>query len=146
MIKKPSTPPARTPLPRARPGPKPASPENARDFRLMMRFHPDLIEMLDIRARERGETRTRMIERILVSFLKADPRNPKMDAAGRIQADADPPASRAGDPMRFGAAWARWVTLNDMLLGFRPPDDWIDDGAGYIEWSKRATPDDPNAG
>jgi hypothetical protein len=140
MVKKPSKPPARTPLPRNRPGPKPAAPEDARDFRLMMRLHPDLIDMLDIRANERGETRTRLVEKILVGFLRSDPRNPRMDAAGRIQADAGAPL-RATDPIKFGSAWARWQSLNEVLLNFRVPDEWATDEAGYVEWAKRATPD-----
>ena len=147
MVKKPSPKSAefrKPPLPRKRPGPKPPSPEDARDFRYMMRLHPDLIELLDIQAAERGETRTRFIEKILVGFLRADPRNPRTDAAGRIQADAGASLSAVNDPIKFGTAWALMQSLNQAILNASIPDDWATAEGGYAVWASRALPTDPN--
>ncbi|MEH2499572.1 hypothetical protein V1294_006051 [Bradyrhizobium sp. AZCC 1678] len=115
--------------------------DEIREGRLMMRVHADLVHMLDIRAKERGESRSRYIEKLLVAFLRADPRNPKIDAVGRIDAEAPAPL-KAPDPLRFGERWARWVDINDKLLGFRVPDEWLDDEWGYFEWAKRAVDND----
>ncbi|MGY3356276.1 hypothetical protein ACVWZK_002939 [Bradyrhizobium sp. GM0.4] len=110
-----------------------------RGGRLMVRIHPDLLELLSLRAAERGESRARFMERIIVGFLRADPRNPKMDPAGRIDPAAPPPIK--ADPIRYGAAWSRWEQLNEQMFSFRPPADWLDDEAGYAMWAKRAHPD-----
>ena len=107
------------------------SAEGLREGRLVMRVQQSLNDLIDIRARERGESRSRFIERLLVAFLQADPRNPKIDPWGRILTDG-PPISKAGEPARFGAAWARWVTLNDSLLGFRVPDAWMDEESDFV--------------
>jgi hypothetical protein len=108
------------------------STEGLRDGRLVMRVQQSLNDLVDIRAKERGESRSRFIERLLVAFLQADPRNPKLDPWGRILTDG-PPISKTGDPARFGAAWARWVALNDQLLGFRIPDSWMDEPADFVQ-------------
>jgi hypothetical protein len=117
--------------------------DEVREARLVMRVHQDLIDMLDIRSRERGESRSRFIERLMVAFLAADPRNPKLDPWGRILTDG-PPVSKAGDPVRFGAAWSRWTALNENLLGTRIPDSWLDEEAGFVD--QQRTGRQPNDG
>lgn len=111
----------------------------------MMRVHDDLLKLLDVRARERGESRSRFIEKLILAFLEADPRNPRLDPVGRINPDAPAPISKAGEPLKFGAAWSRWCDLNLTLLGFRVPDRFLDDEAGHAMWeakSQRADPGD----
>ncbi|MCG2645197.1 MULTISPECIES: hypothetical protein [Bradyrhizobium] len=107
------------------------SPEGLRDGRLVMRVQQSLNDLLDIRAKEKGESRSRYIERLLVAFLQADPRNPVLDPWGRILSDG-PAISKAADPVKFGAAWARFVALNDSLFDFRPPDRWLEEPPGFI--------------
>jgi hypothetical protein len=97
-----------------------------------MRVHHDLLDLVDIRARERGETRSRFIERLLVAFLQADPRNPRIDAWGLILSDG-PAIGKIGDRIRFDAAWSKLCNLNETLLGFRPPDGWLDEEPGFVD-------------
>jgi hypothetical protein len=147
MVKKGSTFP-RPPVnkdgrPRRKPG-KPANPDDVRTERLSMRVHPDLAAILTARARERGITRSQYIEQLLVGWVKIDPRNPKIDAIGRIDVDAAPPLSMRLEPLKFGERWARLATVMEALLGMRPADEWIEDEHGYFEWAKRAAPEDTN--
>jgi hypothetical protein len=67
-----------------------------------MRVHLDLLELVDIRARERGESRSRFIERLLVAFLQSDLRNPKNRSLGLILSDGRA-IGKVGDPGRFEA-------------------------------------------
>jgi hypothetical protein len=115
----------------------------AREDRIMMRMHPDLVRMIDIRSRERGESRSRFVERLVVAFLKADPRNPKLDAVGRVDPDAPPPLSKAGEPMKFAERWTTFKRLNDELLGFRIQDEFLDDEAGHALWEEKSQRVDP---
>lgn len=116
--------------------PRPSKPsgadDTAREGRLVTRMHQPLLDLVDIRARERGESRSRYIERLLVAYLSADPRNPRLDPHGRILTDG-PPISKAGDPVRFGAAWSRWVALNENLLGIRVPDGGLDEPPEFVD-------------
>jgi hypothetical protein len=106
--------------------------DRIREGRLVMRVHHDLLDLVDIRARERGESRSRFIERLLVAFLQADPRNPKIDPWGLILGDG-PAIGKVGEAVRFEAAWLKWSTLNETLLGLRVPDGWLDEEPGYVD-------------
>jgi hypothetical protein len=132
----------RSKLPRAKPKLPPSA--DARAHRHMMRMHPHLTELLDVRAAEREETRSRFIEKILVAYLRADPRNPRIDGAGRIVADAPPPLSVAVDPIKFGEKWATWKRLNDELFGIRLSDDLVEDQGGYAVWLHHTDREDLN--
>ena len=110
-----------------------------RSDRLMMRMHQDLVKLLDARSAEAGESRSRYIEKLLIAFLRLDPRNPKMDPWGRIDATAPPPIKT--DKIIFGEKWSRWKDINERLLGFRVPDEWLDDERGYAAWAERAVPE-----
>lgn len=117
-------------LPRG-PG-RPPSGEDGRDHRLMMRVNSSLVDLIDIRARERGESRSRFIEKLLIGFLRADPRNPKLDASGRILTDG-PAISRAHEAVRFGAAWVKFAAVNDALFGLKIPDEWMEEAPGFVD-------------
>ncbi|MCA6098169.1 hypothetical protein [Bradyrhizobium australafricanum] len=119
------------------------STEGLRDGRLVMRVQQSLNDLVDIRARERGESRSRFIERLLVAFLQADPRNPELDAWGRVLTDG-PTLSKAHDAVRFGAAWAKFVALNESLLGFKPPDRWLDEPSDFVARQMGAYVADPD--
>jgi hypothetical protein len=130
------------PLPRPKRG-RPFSGEEPRDHRLMMRVNQSLSDLCDIRAAERGESRSRFIERLLLAYLKLDPRNPRLDQHGRILTDG-PAVSRAGDPVGFGAAWSRWVALNENLFQWKPGDDLRDEPADAVLLRRGGRPLQPD--
>jgi hypothetical protein len=118
--------------------------DELRTGRLMMRVHDDLLRLLDVRARERGESRSRYIEKLLLAFLEADPRNPPLDPVGRIDGDAKPPISKTGEALKFGERWARYSDLNLQLLRYRVPDKFLDDEWGYVMWEEKSQRSDEN--
>lgn len=117
-----------------------AAGDSIRSDRLMMRMHEDLVKLLDARSKESGESRSRYIEKLLIAFLKLDPRNPRMDPWGRIDAEAPPPLQKP-DPIKYGERWHKWVDMNERLLGFRVPNEWLEDERGYVLWAERAVPE-----
>jgi hypothetical protein len=131
-----------TPLPRPKRG-RPPTGEDARDHRMMMRVHSALIDLVDIRAAERGDSRSRFIEKLLIAYLKADPRNPRLDPNGRILTDG-PAFSRTADPVRFGAEWARWSAINENLFGWKPPDELRDEPADFVHLRRGGRPLQPD--
>jgi hypothetical protein len=142
MVKDSKTPPKPGKLPRVRRGRPPTS-EDARDHRMMMRVHSGLIDLVDIRAAERGDSRSRFIEKLLIAYLKQDPRNPKLDPNGRVLTDG-PTVSRAGDPVGFGASWSRWVALNENLFQWKPGDDLRDQPADFVDLRRGALARQPD--
>ncbi|WP_339037514.1 hypothetical protein WHZ78_07300 [Bradyrhizobium symbiodeficiens] len=131
------------PLPRKKNPTQPLG-SGTRTDRLMMRMHEELVLLLNARAEEAGESRSRYIEKILVGFLRTDPRNPRIDSFGRIDASAPPPLSARNDGMKFGEKWSRWRDLNVGLGLPAPPDELIEDDTGYNMWAERAVMPDPN--
>ena len=118
------------PLPR-RYGPV-AKPEERRGDRLTLRMHPDIMELLARRAAERGVSRSHLVEQILVGFMKADPRNPRLDPVGRILHDAESPLTlRERSPVQLADRWQRYSTAHNIIIGSPPPSDWLDDLDGY---------------
>ena len=119
--------------PRAKPG-KVARPDDNKTDRLIMRLHPDVTALLDFRAEEKGLTRSKYVEQLLVGFLGSDPRNPRMNAIGKIDRAAAPPlAQREASPHRFAERWQRFVSGHSGIFGAPPPLDWSDDGDRF--WS-----------
>jgi hypothetical protein len=125
-------------FPRLKTGPR-FNPDTARSDRLFMRIHPDMMELFDLRAEEKGMTRSKYVESILVGFMKSDPRNPKISAVGHIDRTAPlPEAMREENPHRFAERWQRFNTACTAVLGSPPPTDWYDETERY--W--RPTPVD----
>ena len=120
-----------------------AGADSIRSDRLMMRMHEDLVKLLDARSAESGESRSRYIEKLLIAFLRMDPRNPRMDPWGRIDPTAPAP-TMAHNQIIFGEKWSRWCDLNERLGYPKPPPEWLADERGYVLWAERALPDDPN--
>jgi hypothetical protein len=109
-----------------------AKPDQARGDRLTLRMHPDIMEILAMRAAERGVSRSHLVEQILVGFMRADPRNPKLDPVGRIAEGAEPPlALRERSPVQLADRWRKFVTAHEIVIGAPPPADWLDDPSGY---------------
>ena len=118
--------------PRAKPG-KPARPGEVRSDRLIMRIHPDLLQVLSIRAREKGLTRSQYIEQILVGWARLDPRNPRVDMIGKFDPAAPSPEElRSRSSFRFADLWTKFGTVSRLLLGAPPPAEWVDDGNGPV--------------
>jgi hypothetical protein len=119
--------------PRAKPGKTPR-PDDNKTGRLMMRLHPDVNEILDLRAEEKGLTRSKYVEQLLVGFLGSDPRNPRMNAIGKIDRSGQTPlAQRDASPHRFAERWQRFVGGYSGIFGAPPPVDWSEDGDRF--WS-----------
>jgi hypothetical protein len=77
-------------------------------------------------------SRSHLVEQILVGFMRADPRNPKMDAVGRIADGAEPPlALRDRVPLQVADKWQKFVTAHTIVIGSPPPQDWLDDPDTY---------------
>lgn len=107
-------------------------PPDGKANRLTLRMHPDIMEILSARAVERGVSRSHLVEQILVGFMRADPRNPKMDAVGRIVDGAEPPLSlRERAPLQVAEKWQKFVTAHAIVIGAPPPQDWLDDKDSY---------------
>lgn len=132
------------PLPRKKNATLPYAAGTTREDRLMMRMHVELVELLNKRSAEAGESRSRFIEKILVGYLKSDPRNPRIDPWGRIDPTAPPPLSARNDAIKFGERWSSWKELNVRLGLPPPPDEWVESDVGYNMWAARANPTDPN--
>lgn len=114
---------------------KPAAPEREdaiRSERLALRAHRDLMRLLSLRASEEGITRSAMIERMLISYLALDPRNPRLDPMGRIvEEDQLPWEARKADVLRAAERWQKFSTVHEVLFGHPAPKRWFEDGDSY---------------
>src|SRR3984893_4480053 len=108
---------------------KAADAGDTRTERLVLRVHPDLVEVLTERAREKGITRSAYVEQLLVGWVRLDPRNRRLDAIGKFVPDApDPDDVKRRSPLSFAERWQKFSTASQLLLGAPPPSDWFDDG------------------
>jgi hypothetical protein len=143
MVKKPVTPRGPMPdinrdgTPRAKPGKLPR-PEDVKSDRIIMRVHSDLLMILDARAKERGLTRSKYLEQLLIGWAKSDPRNWRLDSIGRRIPNLPAPRGlRKMDPLKFADRWQKFATAHTVLFGAPPPSDWFDQDDNYL-------PDDLN--
>ena len=114
------------------PRPSAEAASEAKANRLTLRMHPDILEILSIRAAERGVSRSHLVEQLLVGMMKADPRNPRMDAVGRIISDAETPlALRERSPVQLADRWRKFATAHEIVIGAPPSQDWLDDERTY---------------
>jgi hypothetical protein len=96
-------------------GRRPGDPAARRDYRFVMRMHPDLADVLNQLADETGLSRALFVERVLISFVNQDPRH-RLDHIGRsIKMDA--PTTTHGTLASFGRAWQRWQALRHDVIG-----------------------------
>jgi len=99
----------------SRRGRRPGDPEAKRSERLVLRVHPDLIDALNGSADEAGLTRSLFIERILVTYIRQDPRYSDMDAMGRrSEGVAAPPLASVRS---FEQRWDRFAAMRRAALG-----------------------------
>jgi hypothetical protein len=130
-------------LPKKKTGPAPKVADEIRSNRLTLRTHDDLMALLSVRAREQGVSRSAYIERLLTAWLRADPRNPKIDNMGRTPAGAPEPRQlRARDPMRTAEQWTKYSHAHEIVFGHPPPRPWLDDLDSYWPVASRGPYDD----
>jgi hypothetical protein len=99
-------------------GRRPGDPGAKRSDRLVLRVHPDLIDALNASADEAGLSRSLFIERILVSYIKSDPRYADMDHMGRRRPT---PGSAAQTSLRsFEQRWDRFTAIRRAVVGDIP--------------------------
>jgi hypothetical protein len=120
--------------PKRKPG-KPPRPGEVRTEKLVMRVHPDLMELLTESAREKGVTRSAYVEQLLVGWVRLDPRNRRVDMIGKYAPDA--PDQKKVSPFAFYERWRRFAEASRLLLGAAPPADW------YPPEMDIPDPDDP---
>ncbi|MDO9442268.1 MAG: hypothetical protein Q7T73_15375 [Beijerinckiaceae bacterium] len=144
----------KTGLPRlehgGRRGPKP-KPGRTKDARLMLRVHPDVEALVKKRCDEAGENQSRYIERILIGWLNADPRNYRLDANGiRIPNMVSPEEQKARDPYKFAERWQKFAAAHTIIKGAPPPQAWVDEFAaqspftdGEFDFEPAPGQDDP---
>lgn len=113
--------------PRGKPGVA-ADPAAAKSDRIIMRVHPDLLSIIDARAREKDLTRSKYLNQLLVGWSNADPRNPRLDAAGRrVETAPEPLQYQLARPLVFAERWQRFVTAHNAIFGHPPPAGWFED-------------------
>jgi hypothetical protein len=118
--------------PRRKPGPAPKDDDEIRATRITIRAHQDLEKLLTLRADEAGVSRSHYIERLLIRWLTADPRNPGLDAMGRIKTGGTTPFDmRHKDPLKMAERWQRFAAAHEVLFSMRPPQDLFEDPDSY---------------
>lgn len=114
--------------PRGKPGPEPRPPGDTKSDRIIMRVHPDLLDVIDERAREKDLTRSKYLSQVLVGWANADPRNVRLDAAGRrVEGAPDPRELQKKRTLLFADRWQRYVSAHTAIFGHPPPTIWFDE-------------------
>jgi len=116
---------------RRKPGPAARDDADNRSERITLRAHDDLLKLLSLRADESGVSRSHYIERLLIRWLTADPRNPALDAMGRIKPGVMPYDLRTKDPLKTAGQWQKFSTAHELLFGMAPPRDWFEEPESY---------------
>jgi hypothetical protein len=110
----------------------PEKEDSIRSERLALRAHRDLMRLLSLRASEEQITRSAMIERMLISYLSLDPRNPRLDPMGRIvEEDQLPWDARKADVLRAAERWQKFSAVHEILFGHPAPKRWFEDTDSY---------------
>ena len=114
-------------VPRLKPGRK-IPPADLRAERLVLRVHPDLQTILNVRAREKGISRSTYVEKVILGWLRADPRNPRLDMIGKRVGGATEPAElKQSNPLEFGQRWAKFDQVSQLILEEAPRKEWFED-------------------
>ena len=109
---------------------------------MIMRMHPDLSLLIDIRCQEAAMNRSQYVERLLVGFMQADPRNTRVDGNGRfIDGLVSPHDFKSLDPKAFAARWDRYVEAHTILFGAPPPAHWLDYFSEVTDHDHNEVPD-----
>jgi hypothetical protein len=122
--------------PDSRRGRRPGDPAAKRSDRLVVRVHPDLVDALNLSADEAGISRSLFIEKILVSYVRQDPRFADLDHMGRRRAthvQATETSMRA-----FEQRWNRFAGIRRAVIGDDIPDEGHYGPAGGFDDHGRA--------
>jgi hypothetical protein len=111
-------------------GPRVAE-EDIKSVRMTIRLHPDLVRILDARAAELGINRSLYVEKLLVGWAKADPRNPRIDMRGKFLDTADPEDLRKKSPLVFAERWQKFSHAYSIILGTPAPQSWFEEPDAY---------------
>jgi hypothetical protein len=102
---------------------------DTRTERLVLRVHPNLMEILTVAAREKGVTRSAYVEQLLIGWVRLDPRNRRVDMIGKFDPSAPAPNDvKLRSPLSYAERWQKFATASQLLLGAPPPSEWFDDG------------------
>lgn len=124
-----------------------ARPDDVRSARLILRAHPDLMKILTVRARAAGVSRSRYVERLLIAWLMADPRNPRIDAVGKILGGFGQARYEAMSTLGKAERWARYSAAHAALFGVPLPEaEFEDPSLWWNEAKKLVEGDDADAG
>ena len=114
-----------------KPGPQ-VSDDEVRSERLTMRMHPDLMHILDKRSKERAVSRSAYIEQLLIGWVQADPRNPKIDSRGKLVDGAPTPLELMNTKsFQYAEKWAKFNAAYAILLGTDAPKKWVEEPSDY---------------
>jgi len=112
--------------PRKRPG-RAVPRDDLRSERLVLRIHPDLMEIIATRSREKGVSRSAYVESVVLGWANSDPRNPRVDGIGKFDPKAPSPGAAAeADHLKFAERWARFVHVSELILGTPPKREWFE--------------------
>jgi hypothetical protein len=129
---------------RKKPGPPKRDEADMRSNRLTLRVHDDLMHLLTLRSKEAGLTRSAYIERLMLAWLRADPRNPKFDPMGKVMPTAPTPLSLLRkEPMSVAERWAKYSNAHELLFGQTAPRHLLDDPDSYWPGVNEGPFDDP---
>lgn len=119
--------------PKKKRGPVARDVNDIRHNRLTLRAHDDLMKLLSLRALEAGLSRSAYIERLLINWLRADPRNPRIDNMGKMSPSAGPTPfeARSTEPLRIAERWNRFSQAHELIFGQNAPRDWFEDADSY---------------
>ncbi len=113
-----------------KPGPQKREPDEMRSTRITLRAHDDLFDLLTVRADEAGVSRSNYIERLLIQWLRTDPRNPKLSNLGRF-VPGPTPLELGANALRTAERWQRFVQAHELLFGTAPDRRWLEDMDSY---------------
>jgi hypothetical protein len=114
-----------------KPGPKVAEDE-IKTERLTMRMHTDLMHILNKRAKERNVSRSAYIEQLLIGWVQADPRNPKIDSRGKLVENAPTPLEMMNTKsFQYAEKWAKFNQAYAILIGTDAPKRWVEEPQDY---------------
>lgn len=119
-----------------------AKPDDARSGRLILRAHPDLLQILTVRARVAGISRSRYVERLLIAWLNADPRNPRLDAVGKILGGFGQARFEALSELGKAERWARYNSAHSAIFGHTLPESDFEDKSQWWAEAKKLIEDD----
>ncbi|WP_284424124.1 hypothetical protein [Bradyrhizobium sp. SSBR45G] len=96
-------------------------------------MHPHLVYILDARAKEANLSRSAYLERVIIGWVQADPRNPRIDSRGMFIPGAQSPRRyQETQASAFGAKFKTFSDAHEVILGTPAPQRWIEEPDRYM--------------